>query len=108
MPSESASIMKKAYQELIQLTEKAVFLTTEEEEKIQAEIEVRFGLSPNRAKRMIDNMVKTGRVQRHASNQSGLDMRLITGAKEKAAPKLSKKEMAEVEARLQTKPGGKK
>jgi len=62
--------MKKAYQELIRLTGRAIFLTQEEEEKIQAEVEIQYGLSPTRSKRMIDNLVKTGRVERRPGNKS--------------------------------------
>ena len=101
--------MRKAYLELLKLVGKAIFLTQEEEEKIQAEIEIQFGLSPARAKRMIDNAVKTGRVSRHTSNvESNLNPdRLLARAKDNVpldksakivTPRKTKKEAEEMKA----------
>ena len=103
MPSESAATMRKAYAALIKLTEKATFLTEKEEAKVCAEIEIQYGLSPTRATRMIDNMVKTGRVSRHITKGSKLDMSIL----DDKTSKPSKKEEEEIDKILKAKVKGK-
>ena len=64
MPSESSKKMRDAYEGLLEVTEKVYEMTPIVERRLQAELEIKTGLGANRVKRMIENMVLTGRLLR--------------------------------------------
>lgn len=66
MPIEPTSVKasKRAYEEILLYLAKNNQTTPTQERRLQAEIEIKTGLSPKAAARAIENMVVTGRLTR--------------------------------------------
>jgi hypothetical protein len=64
MPSESTSLMQKAYGWLQEQAKHLIYITDEEEKRLRAKLEITFGLTPNKAQHMIENMILIGKIER--------------------------------------------
>ena len=86
MPSESAKLMQTAYAWLDEQSERLIYINNQEEAQLQAKLEIEFGITPHRAKHMIDNMVLTFKLERRQDKP-----------KDDPREKKEKKNIAEVE-----------
>lgn len=66
MPSEPAKIMKKVYDDLIIASKVNSTITVDEEARIIAQIQIKYGLTKHKALQMMDNLMKTGHYYRTA------------------------------------------
>ena len=64
MVTETAKLMKEVYDELCSKAAELGEIDGEQEARLRAEIEIKFGIGRTKAAHAIENMVMTGRIKR--------------------------------------------